>query len=396
MLMRMILIYLGECRVGEWFCWRVLICGRLNLAKKTRQQKNAPTRIGAHQKTTTHLTSTMSATEETTTLTFSLPPGLLGVTIQPRHPQQPQPHAIATTALTAGVNTSDVWSSSDSSNKCIIAAGGAGPLCVVVSKTEHITTPLEVQDIVVSLNGITLSEVTGGLDAWVTLFGAFAHRTVVVIRQRPATTMTTTMTTTTTTTTATTTTSRLPHPVADVAAAAATTASTMTTAATHATVPTAAVSAMGGALRSLPLSLGNTGASATTTTTAKKMEKKKTAKDKKRKVPPQLAMAPYNKKKATKTRRDDEFEHDDNYMKMLTEGYPNLGRVSPCLTYYVANNNDTYIEIAGMIGLNGSWKLLNDVEFNKRFYGVLTGNTLLKSHTVVKIPTNLVRVTHRG
>ncbi len=34
------------------------------------------------------------------------------------------------------------------------------------------------------LNGITLSDVTGGVSAWMTLFGAFAVRNVVVLRRR--------------------------------------------------------------------------------------------------------------------------------------------------------------------------------------------------------------------
>jgi len=86
-------------------------------------------------------------------------------------------------------------------------------------------------------------------------------------------------------------------------------------------------------------------------------------------------------------KRQDDFEHDDNYMKLLTDGYPDAGRVSSCLTYYVASNNENLPKIAEKLGLS-SWKLLNDIEFNKRFYGQITGNMTLKRDTVIKIPTS--------
>ena len=46
------------------------------------------------------------------------------------------------------------------------------------------TSPLEVNDVILSLSGITLGDVTGGVGAWVILFGAFAVRNVVVLRRR--------------------------------------------------------------------------------------------------------------------------------------------------------------------------------------------------------------------
>ena len=57
--------------------------------------------------------------------------------------------------------------------------------CVVCSKSNS-KAPLEIGDTIVSLNGITLSEVEGGLDAWKTLFSTFAHGTRTVVVQRPA------------------------------------------------------------------------------------------------------------------------------------------------------------------------------------------------------------------
>eukprot|EP00956_Cyclotella_meneghiniana_P034758 scaffold108009_cov65-Cyclotella_meneghiniana.AAC.1 len=55
--------------------------------------------------------------------------------------------------------------------------------CVVATK-DDLKAPVEIGDTIISLNGITLSQVHGGLDAWVTLFSAFAHdaRTIVVHR----------------------------------------------------------------------------------------------------------------------------------------------------------------------------------------------------------------------
>ena len=62
--------------------------------------------------------------------------------------------------------------------------------------------------------------------------------------------------------------------------------------------------------------------------------------------------------------------------------------MSPCGTYYISKDNDTTRTIATTIGLD-DWKVLNDIEFNRRFYTKLTGNMLFKQGTVVKIPTNL-------
>ena len=88
-------------------------------------------------------------------LTISLPTGPLGVPIQSRK------------------QTND--------------ANGSG-LCVVSAKsnpsTITTTTPLEVGDIIISLNGIKLSEVQGGMNAWVKLFQVFGtgERNLIVQR----------------------------------------------------------------------------------------------------------------------------------------------------------------------------------------------------------------------
>ena len=50
------------------------------------------------------------------------------------------------------------------------------------------------------------------------------------------------------------------------------------------------------------------------------------------------------KKKETKKnkKKSDDWEHDKHYMKMLKDGFPEYGSVSPCQNYYIANNNDCY------------------------------------------------------
>ena len=49
---------------------------------------------------------------------------------------------------------------------------------------------------------------------------------------------------------------------------------------------------------------------------------------------------------------EDEFNHDDHYMKLLLDGFPSSGAVSPCHNYYVSRNKDTYRSIADTIGLD--------------------------------------------
>jgi len=55
--------------------------------------------------------------------------------------------------------------------------------CQISSKANQ-SSPLEINDIIISLNGIKLAECDGGVNAWVTLFGAFGsgERKLVVYR----------------------------------------------------------------------------------------------------------------------------------------------------------------------------------------------------------------------
>mmetsp|Transcript_32798 Transcript_32798/g.68981 ORF Transcript_32798/g.68981 Transcript_32798/m.68981 type:complete len:1630 (-) Transcript_32798:512-5401(-) len=101
------------------------------------------------------------------------------------------------------------------------------------------------------------------------------------------------------------------------------------------------------------------------------------------------AKKPSKSSTTNKTKKSkNDFNHDDHYMKMMKDGFPEYGSISPCENYYISNNNDCFKNIADKIGLD-DWKVLNGVEFNTKFYGALKANTLLKQGTIVKIPTLL-------
>jgi hypothetical protein len=100
----------------------------------------------------------------TESLSISLPPGPLGEAIQRSSSLDDDPHRCRL-------------------RDDNIIVGLAGQCCVVSSKSDP-TSPLEVNDVILSLSGITLGDVTGGVGAWVILFGAFAVRNVVVLRRR--------------------------------------------------------------------------------------------------------------------------------------------------------------------------------------------------------------------
>ena len=54
-----------------------------------------------------------------------------------------------------------------------IGKNGCGECCVTTCTPKNIGSPLHKNDIIYSLNGITLHEVEGGIDAWAKLFAAF-------------------------------------------------------------------------------------------------------------------------------------------------------------------------------------------------------------------------------
>ncbi len=100
-----------------------------------------------------------------------------------------------------------------------------------------------------------------------------------------------------------------------------------------------------------------------------------------------------NKKQAVSKRavtgaksKDSSFNHDDAYMYLLENGFPDPGCVSACQNYYVTKNNDTYKTIAEKLGME-DWKQLPNMPFNKRFYGQNNKRQVIFSHrTVIKIP----------
>eukprot|EP00986_Skeletonema_menzelii_P019014 scaffold27052_cov169-Skeletonema_menzelii.AAC.2 len=84
--------------------------------------------------------------------------------------------------------------------------------------------------------------------------------------------------------------------------------------------------------------------------------------------------------------RDSSFNHDDAYMYLLENGFPDPGCVSGCQNYYVTKNNDTYKTIAEKLGLE-DWKQLPNMTFNKRFYGQSNKRQVIFApRTVIKIP----------
>eukprot|EP00984_Skeletonema_dohrnii_P003762 scaffold1299_cov117-Skeletonema_dohrnii-CCMP3373.AAC.7 len=93
-------------------------------------------------------------------------------------------------------------------------------------------------------------------------------------------------------------------------------------------------------------------------------------------------------KKSSSSKHD--FNHDDAYMHLLENGFPDPGCVSACQNYYVTKNNDTYKSIAEKLGME-DWRQLSKMPFNDRFYGQ-AGKTkhktcvLFAARTVIKIP----------
>ncbi len=84
-----------------------------------------------------------------------------------------------------------------------------------------------------------------------------------------------------------------------------------------------------------------------------------------------------------------DFNHDDAYMHLLENGFPDPGCVSACQNYYVTKNNDSYISIAEKLGMD-DWKQLAAMPFNQRFYGgqnnKKTKSLIFAARTVIKIP----------
>ena len=61
-----------------------------------------------------------------------------------------------------------------------------------------------------------------------------------------------------------------------------------------------------------------------------------------------------NKKSSASNKKSSDWNHDDDYMKLVKDGFPNFGCVSPCGNYYISQLNDSYRSIADKIGLDGN------------------------------------------
>ena len=286
----------------------------------------------------------------TESLSISLPPGPLGVAIQRSSSLDDDPHRCRL-------------------RDDNIIVGLAGQCCVVSSKSDP-TSPLEVNDVILSLSGITLGDVTGGVGAWVILFGAFAVRNVVVLRRR-----------------------RVSVTLSEVGVAAAEARAPHPPLLDNANKKHKNVVEVEERVeRGI---IDTAGVVADAATKKKRLDRTKE----------KAFWGGYKKKipKLTGERNgrgdddddDDPFVHDDDYMRMMMSGgFPERGRVSSCHKYYVTKTSETYKDIAMRIGLDKNWKALSEVEFNKRFYGALfergRGGKTFMGGTVVKIPTDLV------
>ena len=265
-------------------------------------------------------------------LSISLPPGPLGVAIQRRSALDDDPHRCRL-------------------RDDNIIGGLTGQCCVVSSKSDP-SSPLEVNDVILSLNGITLSDVTGGVGAWVTLFGAFAARNVVVLRRQ----------------------SRVSVTLSEVGVAAVEARAPHPPLLDNANKKRKSVVEMEERVERGMIDAAGVAADAATTKKRLDMTREK-------------AFRGGCKKKIPNDDDDDDdpFVYDDDYMRMMMSGrFPERGRVSSCHTYYVTKTSESYKEIAMRIGLDKNWKALSEVEFNKRFYGALGGRMNFKGGTVVK------------
>ncbi|KAL7534170.1 hypothetical protein ACHAXR_005696, partial [Thalassiosira sp. AJA248-18] len=324
---------------------------------------------------------------------------------------------------------------------------GANGQCVVTSKTAYSAggpaNPLEVKDVIVSLNGIILADVEGGMNAWMTLFQVFdgTGRNLVVQRVAAAST-----TAASSATDAAVVASANEHGAASAAAAAAVAPkfdlstvlqrrrqetdcnfSSQQSIVDYfrnvpgkgklrpmlsqiATLETEEAKAQyvrdwrnltkeqqenykkdvreGGNIVSISAFVAAADAAANDVMAASE-EKKHALKDSSKHNATTTKKQKVEKKKSSKKKTDvkNNFTHDSHYLKLIEDGFPTYyGSVSPCQHYYICKTNDCYHSIADKVGLD-DWKALNGVEFNTVLYGVLTANTQFQRGTIVKIPT---------
>ncbi|KAL7550676.1 hypothetical protein ACHAWF_013896 [Thalassiosira exigua] len=282
--------------------------------------------------------------------------------------------------------------------------------CAIRSRSNR-SSPLEVGDVVLSLNGIVLADVEGGVAAWTKLFRAFdgAPRNVTVQRGGSSGTAATEAPTEATAAADRKDGRRAKQKAEEPAApdavpsAEAATASeskpevvdlcsdgpdpdpapkpdAVASSASFATVAVPKPSDAGAAKKK------NASAAAEKPSAKKRALKPSNAANAGQKGH-KKAKKPATKKAAGKKSGKplEDWTHDENYMTMISEGFPKYGRVSPCRTYYITVNNDTLAAVAEKLGMEGGWSKLNDVAFNRRFYGKLTGKLMLKAGTILKI-----------
>lgn len=253
--------------------------------------------------------------------------------------------------------------------------------CIVTSK-KNSSSPLEVHDVIISLNGIQLSTVEvgdeeGGIAAaWGKLFVAFGGAVRNLVVQR--------------------------YPSSSLAAAAVGSGAKQPAPKKVTPKPSAAAAAArpsAGAGGNNSAATGNAkGKGNATKKHALHDSTKHNATSQEPKADAKKKPAP-RKKKSTKANNTnnakkggkDDFTHDDAYIDMVDEGLPKQGSVDPTQSYYITKTSECYVKIADKVGLDDP-KELNKVEFNSRFYGTLKLNQQFQRGTIVKIPTELVCV----
>lgn len=238
--------------------------------------------------------------------------------------------------------------------------------CRVKSKVNPASSssPLEVGDVLQSLNGIKLSEVQGAPTAWAKLFQVFADGVRNVQVQR--------------------------------------------TACSHLEHARTAVGGVGGAR----CNLSGAGAHASVKVEEKschqkqnfpivravKQEPQATVKQEQvaapiknedqvqdRRGPVSKPSSKQNSKKQVTTKRKKEKAVD---MSKAQPTDPNPGYLSSDQCYYITKNNDTFITVCAKIGLD-DWKQLAEVPFNKIQYGNLSASRKFFPNYRIRIPTDL-------
>jgi len=228
--------------------------------------------------------------------------------------------------------------------------------CVVISK-ENEASPLCVGDILRTLNGVKLAEMEGKTSAWAKVFQESSTSTRRVLVQR--------------------------------------------------TIPQeGGIAVVSGKNRKVPPACSkSTKSDSSAKATAKPKPAKKTSATKKSckktkvtKILPKLKAASVNvavKAKGNATKKELKAPNKKtkkvDYLSLEhvpLEELPSPGFVCPNQAYYTCENDDTYVTVAGKLGLD-DWKNLSKVKFNVERYGIVSASQRFMTNSVLRIPIHL-------